>query len=189
MNSASSLPSGFYGRDPRVVAYELLGKLIVRQRDGLNQQIGRIIETEAYLGPHDLAAHSAKGLTARTKVMFGPAGHAYVYLIYGLHHCLNVVTQAEGQASAVLIRALEPISGIDLPCHGPGRLCKALNITRELNGCDLNGPDLWLADAPAIAHEDIIYGPRIGIDYAGQWVKAPLRYCIAGHPKLSRKAG
>src|SRR3954466_1462253 len=106
------LPRAFYDRDTITVAHELLGKLLVHVDDGV-ERVGRIVEVEAYLGPHDLAAHSAKGLTPRTKVMFGPPGHAYVYLIYGIYHCMNVVTQAEGVASAVLLRALEPVKNID----------------------------------------------------------------------------
>src|SRR5207237_6379251 len=100
-------------------------------------RVGRVVETEAYLGPHDLAAHSARGRTPRTEVMFGPPGHAYVYLIYGVHHCLNVVTEAEGRASAVLLRALEPVCNLDGKANGPGLLCRAMHVDRRLNGHDL----------------------------------------------------
>src|SRR3954463_6352376 len=115
------LPRDFYDRPADVVARELLGALLLR-RTGDRLRIGRIVETEAYLGPHDLAAHSARGRTPRTEVMFGPPGHAYVYLIYGIHHCLNVVTEAEGHAAAVLIRALEPIRVVEGNTKGPGLL-------------------------------------------------------------------
>lgn len=182
-----ALHPDFYNRDPRIVAYELLGKYLIHERSKHAPQLARIVETEAYLGPHDKAAHSAKGRTPRTEVMFGEAGHAYVYLIYGMHHCLNVVTQGPGVASAVLIRALEPLSGIELPTHGPGRLCKALHIDRSLNGKNLSHRPLWIANAPALPHDAVHCGPRIGIDYAQEWVAAPLRYCIKDHPLLSRK--
>src|SRR5581483_384552 len=125
------LRRAFYDRKADVVARELLGKLLVHVAGGI-ERIGRIVEVEAYLGPHDLAAHSARGLTQRTKVMFGPPGHAYVYMIYGMHCCMNVVTEQEGRASAVLLRALEPVANVDGRTQGPGLLCKALHIDRRL---------------------------------------------------------
>src|SRR6202165_5394080 len=123
MSAGRKLPRSFYGRDTQVVAQELRGKHLVHVVDGV-ERVGRIVETEAYLGPHDLAAHSAKGLTNRTRVMFGPPGHAYVYLIYGMHWCMNVVTEKEGQAAAVLLRALEPVKNIETRTQGPALLCK-----------------------------------------------------------------
>ena len=134
------LPRTFYDRDTVEVARDLLGKLLVHAAAGV-ERIGRIVEVEAYLGPHDLAAHSARGLTARTRVMFGPPGHAYVYLIYGMYHCMNVVTQAEGKASAVLLRALEPVANLDGRTQGPGLLCRAMRIDGQLNGHDLLSDD------------------------------------------------
>src|SRR5258708_5398896 len=119
------LPRSFYDRDTVVVAQELLGKYLVHQSRDV-KRIGRIVEVEAYLGPHDLAAHSARGRTARTKVMFGPPGHAYVYLIYGMYYCMNVVTECEGHASAVLLRAVEPLKNVKGRTQGPGLLCNAL---------------------------------------------------------------
>src|SRR5438876_8101440 len=139
----------FYDRDTTAVARELLGKYLVHASRGV-KRIGRIVEVEAYLGSHDLAAHSSKGLTERTKVMFGPPGRAYVYLIYGMYYCMNVVTEEEGHASAVLIRALEPISGITLSTKGPGLLCKAMGIDRALNGCDLLNKDLFITEPSAL---------------------------------------
>src|SRR5213593_56328 len=106
------LPRSFYDRDTIAVARELLGKCLVHVARGV-ERVGRIVEAEAYLGPHDLAAHSSRGLTERTRVMFGPPGHAYVYLIYGMYHCMNIVTEGEGQASAVLLRALEPVKNVE----------------------------------------------------------------------------
>jgi DNA-3-methyladenine glycosylase len=180
------LPKSFYDRDAEVVARELLGKLLVRQ---INRQrrIGRIVEVEAYLGPHDLAAHSARGRTVRTDVMFGPPGRAYVYLIYGMHHCLNVVTGPGNHASAVLLRALEPVLNIDSAVSGPGRLCKALQIDRRLNGHDLSKGELLVAHEDlGLACPEIIARPRVGVDYAGEWAHQPLRFYIAGNRFVSR---
>src|ERR1700757_1257347 len=139
------LPRAFYDRDTITVAKELLGKYLVHLDKGV-KRIGKIVEVEAYLGPHDLAAHSAKGLTPRTQVMFGPPGHAYVYLIYGMYFCMNVVTEKEGHASAVLIRALEPIQNIHTRTQGPGLLCKAMGIDKHLHGHDLLSNDFYIAE-------------------------------------------
>lgn len=180
------LPRAFYERDAEEVARAMLGTLLVR-RAGALEAVGRIVETEAYLGPHDLASHSARGRTPRNAVMFGPAGFAYVYLIYGLHHCLNAVTGPDGFAAAVLIRALEPISGIAGRTDGPGRLCKSLPIDRTQNGRDLTGPGpLFLApgDGPIPAAQ-VESRPRVGVAYAGEWADRPLRFSIRGHPNVS----
>src|SRR5438093_1444848 len=115
----STLPRSFYDRDAISVAHDLLGKHLVHHAEGLTR-VGRIVEVEAYLGPHDLAAHSARGRTSRTEVMFGPPGHAYVYLIYGMYHCMNVVVAKEGCAAAVLLRALEPVANVGVRTQGPG---------------------------------------------------------------------
>lgn len=175
----------FYARDTVLVARELLGKLLVHVVDG-EERVGRIVETEAYLGPHDLAAHSARGFTPRTAVMFGPPGHAYVYLIYGMYHCLNVVTEREGQAAAVLIRALEPVRNLAGRSAGPGLLCRAMGIDRRLNGHDLLSDDLYLA-APARREKfAIARRPRIGVDYAGAWARRLLRFYIRGNACVSK---
>lgn len=181
------LPREFYDANAEQVAPNLLGKWLVRRVDGVDR-IGRIVEAEAYLGPHDLAAHSSKGRTSRTEVMFGEPGHAYVYLIYGMHHCLNAVTGPGEHASAVLIRALEPISGIDGATNGPGRLCRAMGIDRGLNGHDLLGGELTIVQPGRRSPPfEIDAGPRIGVDYAGVWVHRPLRFTIKGNPFLSRR--
>jgi DNA-3-methyladenine glycosylase len=148
--------------------------------------VGRIVETEAYLGPHDLAAHSSRGRTARTEVMFGPPGHAYVYLIYGMHNCLNVVTGPGNHASAVLLRALEPVANLD-SASGPGRLCRAMEIDRRLNGHDLTQGELVLAEPTEMSEPfEIAARPRVGVDYAGEWAEKSLRFIIAGNRSLSR---
>jgi DNA-3-methyladenine glycosylase len=180
------LPKAFYDRDADAVARELLGKLLVR-RVARDQCIGRIVETEAYLGPPDLAAHSSRGRTARTEVMFGPPGHAYVYLIYGMHHCLNFVTGPGEFASAVLLRALEPVANLGPNANGPGRLCRALQIDRRLNGHNLTRGGLFVAESEqSTAEFEIVSRPRIGVDYAGEWAQRPLRFYIAGNPWISR---
>jgi DNA-3-methyladenine glycosylase len=195
------LPRAFFARDPRRVARELLGKLLIRHRGG-KVLAGRIVEVEAYLGQGDPAAHAAAGLTARNRVLFGAPGHAYVYFIYGNHYCLNVSCQPEGEAGCVLLRALEPLAGLQamarargipkarhrdlersvaarrLLTSGPGRLCQALSITRARdNGRDLTDPrsGLWLAD-DAFRPRRIRRTPRVGIKRAAA---RPLRYAIA----------
>ncbi len=195
----------FYNRDPRIVARELLGKLLIREEQGL-RLAGRIVETEAYLGTEDAAAHSAAGKTARNFILFGPPGFAYVYFIYGVHYCFNVSCLPEGEAGGVLIRALEPIEGLEALAQnreielsasprllelrgltsGPGRLAEALGITRERdNGKDVTkrASDLWIGDDGYLA-EAIVDGPRIGITKATEHA---LRFLIAGNPYVSGK--
>ena len=155
---------------------------------------GRIVEVEAYDGPRDRACHASKGRTARTDPMFGEAGHAYVYLIYGMYSCLNVVTGPVGYPAAVLIRALEPIEGFDGPegdrrdeASGPGRLCRALRITRALNRTDLClAGRLFIEAGETVGRGRILRGPRIGVDYAGSWAAKPWRFGVRGSPALSR---
>ena len=179
------LPRPFYDRDTTLVAQELLGKWLVHDVSGV-AYIGKIVETEAYLGPHDLAAHSAKGLTERTKTMFGPPGHAYVYLIYGVHHCMNVVTEREGHASAVLLRAVEPVQNLAGRTHGPGLLCRTLRIDRRLNGHDLLSDNFFIAEPEAAEKFSIVKRPRIGVDYAKHWAKRRLRFYIKGNAFVSK---
>jgi DNA-3-methyladenine glycosylase len=205
------LPRGFFERPIVDLARSLLGQVLVRlTHDGL--VAGAIVETEAYGGPDDLASHARAGLTRRTAPMFGPAGHAYVYLVYGIHHCVNVVGERDGRPGAVLLRALEPIAGLDLMrarhgdarpgtgpradaglASGPGRLCRALAIDRGLDGADLTETgSLWLASpgGPPGEHPDalaVASGPRVGVAYAGpDWGLRAWRFGIAGHPSLSR---
>ena len=179
------LPRDFYARDTVHVAQDLLGALLVHRVDGI-ERVGRIVEVEAYLGAHDLAAHSSKGITPRTRVMFGPPGFAYVYLIYGMHHCMNVVTGPEGQGSAVLLRALEPVRNLSGKTCGPGLLCKAMGIDRGHYGHDLCSEDLYIA-APPPQDIAIARRPRIGVDYAGAWAAELLRFYIEGNDYISKK--
>jgi DNA-3-methyladenine glycosylase len=179
------LPRSFYDRDTITVARELLGKYLVHVSRTV-ERIGRVVEVEAYLGPHDLAAHSAKGLTERTKVMFGPPGHAYVYLIYGMYHCMNVVTEREGHGAAVLLRAVEPVRNISERTCGPGLLCRALAIDRRLNTHDLLSDDFYIATPPTCEPFKIVKRPRIGVDYARRWARRHLRFYIKGNPFVSR---
>ena len=181
-----ALPRAFYDRDTIHVARDLLGTLLVHIVDG-TPRIGRIVETEAYLGPHDKAAHSARGRTARTEVMFGPPGHAYVYLIYGMYCCMNVVTECEGNAAAVLLRAVEPIANIEGRTQGPGLLCRALGIDRLHSGVDLLGDALWIGAAEPAPRLSIVRRPRIGVDYAGHWAKRLLRFYVRGNAFVSKR--
>ena len=179
------LPRSFYDRDTRLVAQELLGKFLVHRSEGV-ERIGKIVETEAYLGPHDLAAHSSKGLTPRTKTMFGPPGHAYVYFIYGMYFCMNVVTEPGGKAAAVLLRALEPAQNIEGKTSGPGLLCRAMKIDRRLNGHDLLSDDFFIAQPASAETIAIVKRARIGVEYARHWAKRHLRFYIKGNPFVSR---
>ncbi|HXE91925.1 MAG TPA: DNA-3-methyladenine glycosylase [Terriglobales bacterium] len=194
------LPRAFYTRDPRRVARNLLGKLLVRRR-GRKRLAGRIVEAEAYLGKGDAAAHAAVGLTERNRVLFGPPGHAYVYFIYGNHYCLNVSCLPAGEAGCVLIRALEPVTGVEemsqarrIPpgrslqqlASGPGRLCEALGVTRVRdNGKDLASrrSDLVLCD-DGFRPRRVTVTRRIGIRKSAEM---PLRYVIAGNAFVSRE--
>ncbi|MEW6720768.1 MAG: DNA-3-methyladenine glycosylase [Thermodesulfobacteriota bacterium] len=180
------LPRSFYDRNTVEVAQELLGKLLVHNVDG-KDRVARIVEVEAYVGPHDLACHSSKGMTGRTRVMFGPPGHAYIYLVYGMYHCMNVVTEGEGHASAVLLRALEPVANVDAATNGPGRLCKAMGIDRRLNAHDLTGDGFFIAEEPGASPAAIVKRPRVGVDYAGRrWAGRLLRFYIRGNPFVSK---
>lgn len=179
------LPRTFYERDTKLVAGELLGKYLVHRSDGV-ERVARIVEVEAYLGEHDLASHSSRGRTARTTVMFGLPGHAYVYLIYGMHCCMNVVTEPEGHAAAVLVRAVEPVANVSSHTRGPGLVCRAMAIDRRLNGHDLESDDFFLAALPDAEPVAIARGPRIGVAYAGAWADEPLRFYISNNPFVSK---
>lgn len=180
------LERDFFDRPTLKVARELIGLHLVRIHRG-QRMVGRIVETEAYQGPQDLAAHSSRGLTPRTATMFGPPGHAYVYLIYGFWHCLNFVTRAAGVPHAVLIRGLEPVANISDKTWGPGLLCRALHIDRRLNGADLTGNVLWVERPVELPQRRvrILRGPRIGVDYAKEWASKPWRFFDRGSAYVS----
>lgn len=177
------LPHSFYERPARVVARALLGKVLVH-----GDKSGRIVETEAYVGAHDLACHASRGRTPRTSILWGPPGRAYVYFVYGMHWCFNAVTGREGRPAAVLVRGLEPVAGLDgtVRLDGPGRLCRGLGITGADNGADLATSGLRILDAPAVPSRDIERGPRIGVDYAEEWAEEPLRFWVRGSRGVSR---
>lgn len=176
----------FYARDTITVAKELLGKYLVHIHNDLRYVV-RIVEVEAYIGAHDLAAHSSKGITTRTKVMYGEAGHAYIYFIYGMYHCMNVVTDVEGHGSGVLLRAAEPIENISLKTNGPGLLCKAMHIDKRYYGHDLLSNDLFIAYPPEEKKFTIIKRPRINVSYAKHWARRLLRFYIKNNSYVSKK--
>jgi DNA-3-methyladenine glycosylase len=202
--SGNKLPREFFQRDALQLAHDLLGCALTHATpEGLIT--GIIVETEAYRGPADAAAHSFRGKrTARTEVMYGPAGHAYIYLIYGMYECLNVVGGEIDNPEAVLIRALEPVAGVeqmarrrkvDLTgprslrqlCSGPGKLTQALGITRaEHYGIDLCGEELYITSGRKVDEDQIATTPRINVDYAGEWRDLPWRYIVKDSPHLSR---
>lgn len=197
MKGPDVLPRSFYARDTLEVAKELLGKVLVRETPSGRLAV-RIAETEAYCGPHDKACHASKGMTDRNQVMFGEPGRAYVYFIYGMYYCLNLVTERDGYPAAVLIRAGEPVEGVDAMWNlrkkakklgdltsGPGRLCMALDIDRALNGADVckRGP-LYVVNGTS-EKLDIVSCKRIGVDYAGEYKDKPWRFYIKNNPFVS----
>jgi DNA-3-methyladenine glycosylase len=185
-DSARALPLDWFARDTLVVARELLGKLVIRTLPTGEVRWGRLVEVEAYCGSADRAAHSWRGLTPRTRVMFGPPGHAYVYIVYGMHHCLNFVTRPAGEPQAILVRAIEPGPGTGRAA-GPGLVCRALEIDRSLNGVALAPPELYVADDGFIPEPGAVFQtPRVGVDYAGEWAAQPWRFCLDS-PHLSRR--
>lgn len=184
--SCKPLPRSFYARPAVEVARALLGKILVHGGASARITSGRIVETEAYLGLADAAAHAARGRTPRTEVIFGPPGHAYVYLIYGIHECLNIVAEPEGSPGCVLIRALEPLDGLEQVvnvANGPGKLTRAMGITRRHNGADLTRGPLTVHPPERAEPFHIGVSPRIGITQNRDW---PLRFFIAGSPFVSR---
>lgn len=193
------LKRGFFARDTLAVCRDLLGRRLVRLLDG-ERLMGRIVEVEAYTGEDDQSSHAHPGPTARNAPMYGPPGHAYVYLIYGMHHCLNLVTEREGRPAAALIRALEPLAGVetmralrggrpDLPLtSGPGRLCQAMGVDRAFDGADLCAPDatLFLERGAPLDAETIAAGPRVNVRGGRRAVTIPWRFYVRDNPHVSR---
>jgi DNA-3-methyladenine glycosylase len=177
------LNRAYFERPAIELAPDLIGKILVRRYRGKEYCV-RLVETEAYVGPHDLACHAARGRTQRTQVMFGPGGHAYVYLIYGMYEMLNIVASVDGDAQAVLIRAAEALN-FDANLSGPGKLTRALHITRADNGLDLTGEKMFLLEdgsrPPTIAT-----AKRVGVDYAKEWKDAMLRFYDANSRAVSK---
>ena len=197
--SAPALPRRTYLQPTLRVARALLGKTLVHDTPE-GRTAGRIVEVEAYRGPADRAAHSSGGRrTARNEVMYGPPGHAYVYFIYGMYFCMNVVCQPAGVPEAVLLRALEPLEGVALMrqrralpdgpewrlCRGPGALCRALAVTRAENGADLVRGALRIVDAPPVPAARVVRTPRIGVPYAGAHAALPWRFLVRDSPAVS----
>ena len=194
-SKTAALPREFYARDTEIVARELLG-CVLECHDEEGVTSGRIVETEAYIGEHDLACHAAAGRTRRTEPLYGPPGSSYVYFIYGVHWCFNAVTRDEGLPSAVLIRALEPVIGVDLMrrrrsaarkdadlTNGPGKVCAALGIDARHNALPLNRRPILIRAGDRVADEMVVITPRIGIRESADW---PLRWLIAENPYVSR---
>lgn len=194
-----TLPQTFYARPTLLVARELLGQRLVRRLEGA-RLAGRIVEVEAYIGANDLASHARCGRTTRNAAMFGPPGCAYVYLIYGMHCCLNLVTEAPDFPAAILIRALEPVEGVEIQqrlrgrpkaprdlTRGPGRLCQALAIDRRFDGTDLCAPDtpLWIEPDDDIADADVGCSPRTGVTGDAAARNAPWRLFVQASPWVS----
>ena len=183
MQPMGKLPRSFYTRDAETVATEVLGKVLVHRFKGQELK-ARIVETEAYLGPHDLAAHSRMGKTKRNEVMFGPGGFAYVFLVYGIHELFNIVTATPNDAQAVLIRAAEAITPADVDLSGPGKFGKVMRLTRKYNGADLCGEELFLIDGAS--PRKIKKAKRVGVDYSGIWKNRLLRFYDAESSCVSK---
>jgi len=189
MGVPKPLPRSFFEQQTLHVARELLGKYVLREIDG-KRLSARIVDVEAYVGFDDRASHASRGRTKRTDIMFGLSGRAYVYLIYGMYHCLNLVTEAIDYPAAVLIRGIEVCqknsahAGVPVRIDGPGRTCRFLAVDRTLNGLDATlGQGLWIEDqGEEIVPSRIQALPRVGVDYAEAWAKKPWRFCIEQHP-------
>lgn len=183
------LPESFYARDPLVVARELLGATLVHEHPERGRIAGRIVETEAYRGQEDLACHASAGRTKRAEVLYGPPGRAYVYLIYGMYHLFNCVAWPEDEPAAVLVRAVEPVAGIGRSTDGPGKLTRAMGIDLRHNRLRLDRGPVTIVAGDEVVDEAVATGPRIGVDYAGEWAARPWRFWVRGSRHVSRPRG
>lgn len=181
-----ALPRSFYVRPTADVARDLLGRYLVLERPGQPTKIGRLVETEAYLGEEDRACHAFHGRTRRTAPMYEEAGHAYVYFVYGMYWCLNVVTEQVDRPYAVLLRAAEPVAGIEEAADGPGKLCRAFGLDGHWNRADLVSGDLRITAGQLPRSSDVAISPRIGVAYAGEWAERPLRFYIVSSSHVSK---
>ncbi len=178
---------GFYQRDTLEVARDLLGRVLCRRLPDGSVLRGRLVEVEAYDGPSDRACHAWRGMTRRNAPLFGSGGLAYVYLVYGMHNLLNVVTGPKDYPAAVLLRAAEsPAEGVS--ASGPGRLTRAFRVDRALDRASFAGPELWLESGDPVQDSEAGRTPRIGVDYAGSWARRRFRFVIRNHPDLSGPA-
>lgn len=182
--STRRLARAFFLRGTTEVARDLLGRSLCRRLDDGTVLRGRIVEVEAYDGPRDRASHAHRGRTPRNEPMFEAGGIAYVYLVYGMHHCLNVVTGAEGYPAAVLLRAAESPGGT-VSASGPGRLARAFRVTRDQDRASLLGPVLWLERGKPVPDRHVLQTARVGVGYAGSWARRKLRFLVRGHPAVS----
>lgn len=181
------LDRAWFERDALVLARALIGTSITVRSADQEDRVARIVETEAYRGPTDLACHAKVGITKRTRTMYGPSGHAYVFLIYGMYDCFNVVCFGEGKGHAVLVRAVEPVSGITLKTDGPGKLTRALGITRKDNDVDLTSDErIFISEREKNKRPKIEITPRVGVAYAGEWADKPWRFLDADSKSVSK---
>ena len=183
----AALPREAYLRPTDEVARDLLGRYLVRWIDGEPARVARLVETEAYLGEGDRASHAWHGRTTRTAPMYEEPGHAYLYFIYGMYWCLNVVTEEVGRPCAVLLRGAEPLAGIEGSTDGPGKLCRAFGLDRAFNRTDLTESDLQITAGEPVPDERVAVSPRIGVAYAGEWAERPLRWYVVDSPFVSAR--
>lgn len=179
------LPPEFYLRPTVEVARDLLGRYLIVAHPGESLRVGKLVETEAYVGEHDRASHAWRGRTRRTAPMYEEAGHAYIYLVYGMYWCLNVVTEEVGRPCAVLLRAAEPVAGLSLAADGPGKLCRAFGLDGRWNRADLTASALRVAVGEPVPRPAIETSARIGVSYAAEWAEQPLRFYVRSNQHVS----
>ena len=185
-NPFGPLPRDFYLRPTEEVARDLLGRYLMLELPGQPTKIGQLVETEAYLGEADRACHAWHGKTNRTAPMYEEPGHAYVYFVYGMYWCLNVVTEPAGTPCAVLLRGAAPVEGLTSLANGPGKLCRAFGLDGSWNRTDLVAGALRITEGEAVPADQVAVSPRVGVGYAGEWAERPLRFYVAGSHHVSK---